>query len=184
MCCEGVAEGRSQGATEDWRAVSDRGAGAGLRPRHGRLALRGGWRAAGSGLAGSLSEILRAIRAASSSATFLGAGGWAWAVWLALLAAWMARVSAPPRPWTSGSSTPSSTISAPWTMPFVSRCPTVAWPVSSLIRCALSTRDQRGLGIPDSGTRMRMPTPSAASGSPRAGPTTRCCSYILWSSLV
>jgi hypothetical protein len=40
----------------------------------------------------------------------------------------------------------------------------------ALASCALSARDQRGLGAPDSGTRTRAPTLPSGRGSPRAVP--------------
>jgi len=44
---------------------------------------------------------------------------------------------------------------------------------------ALRSRDQRELGLPDSGKRTQTPTRPAGSGSPRADPMIWCCSDML-----
>ena len=75
-------------------------------------------------------------------------------------------------------STPSSTISWPWTTSFRTRCPTFGCPMNSAVSRALRSRDQRRLGAPDNGMRRLTPTCPTGSGSPLAGPTMRCSSAM------
>src|SRR5215213_11211001 len=117
------------------------------------------------------------MRSASAGGMLVGGAGSSCS-WRQALAAATARWRQSPRTGASRSSTPSSTTSEPCTTLLSWRWPTAAWPVSSFARCAPSVRDQRGLGVPDSGTRTRAPTRPSGSGSPRAFPVIWCVSDI------
>src|SRR5450755_62289 len=94
------------------------------------------------------------------------------------LAASTARSTAPAMLDASADSTPSRTISWPWTASLRRRCPTAPCPLNSSASRALRSCDQRGLGLPDNGKRIRTPTRPAGNGSPRAKPAIWCSSDI------